>query len=235
MAVELAEVAAGLPMAASFALAGGITSLREGRRRSALNEAMHELRRPLQALSLALPTRLPDDLAVSSSLRLATAALDRLDSEINGSQPEADAHTPLAARPLLEESLTRWRAEAKSAGRELRLVWRAGEPTVRADRCELAQAVDNLISNALVHGGGKVGIEARASGNWLSISVRDGGPPARMPRPGAGRPSRGRHGHGLRVVARVARAHGGSFALRRHGRGTEAMLRLPLDRTVVPR
>src|SRR3954447_25761137 len=57
MALELAEVAAGLPMAASFALAGGLTTLREGRRRSSLNAAMHELRRPLQVLTLALPDR----------------------------------------------------------------------------------------------------------------------------------------------------------------------------------
>jgi signal transduction histidine kinase len=235
MAVELAEVAAGLPMAASFALAGGITSLREGRRRSALNEAMHELRRPLQALSLALPTRLPDDVAVSSSLRLAAAALERLDGEINGSPPEADAHTPLAARPLLEESLTRWRAAAKLTGRDLRFVWRAGEPTVRADRCELSQAVDNLISNALEHGGGIVDIEARRRGGWLSISVCDCGPPPQMPRPGTGGLSRGRHGHGLRVVARVARAHGGSFSLQQRGWGTEATLRLPLDRSELPR
>ena len=56
MTMELAEIAAGLPLAASFALAGGINTLREGRRRAALNEAMHELRRPLQALSLALLT-----------------------------------------------------------------------------------------------------------------------------------------------------------------------------------
>lgn len=237
MAVELAEVAAGLPMAASFALAGGITSLREGRRRSALNEAMHELRRPLQALSLALPARLPDDVAVSSSLRLAAAALERLDGEINGSPPEADAHTPLALRPLLEESLARWRAAAKSAGRDLRLVWRAGEPTVRADRCELSQAVDNLISNALEHGGGRVCIEARKSGSWLSLSVCDGGHPTHAPRPGAAgrRPTPGRHGHGLRVVARVARAHGGSFTLRQRGRGAEATMRLPLDRIEAPR
>jgi signal transduction histidine kinase len=224
-------------MAASFALAGGITSLREGRRRSALNEAMHELRRPLQALSLALPTRLSDDVAVSSSLHLATAALKRLDGEINGSHPGKDAHTPLAPRPLLEESLTRWMAVAKAAGRELRFVWRAGEPTVCADRCELAQAVDNLITNALEHGGGRVCIEARKSGSWLSISVCDGGHPTYAPRPSAAgrRPTPGRHGHGLRVVARVARAHGGSFALRRRGRGTEAILRLPLDRGEVPR
>ena len=236
MAIELAEVAAGLPMAASFALAGGITTVRETRRRTALNEAMHELRRPLQVLSLALPDRLPDDPAVSSSLQLAASALERLDGEINGSSSVVEAHTPLVPRALLEESLTRWRPRAKLTGRDLRLVWRAGEITVSADRCGLAQAVDNLISNALEHGGGKVSVEVRRSGSWLAVSVRDRGRPAHVPRPGAGRRSRpGRHGHGLRVVGRVARSHGGSFTLRRREGETEATLRLPLDRGEVCR
>src|SRR3954470_5553849 len=88
MAVEFAEVAAGLPVAASLALAGGITNLREGRRRAALNEAVHELRRPLQVLSLALPADASAAAPVKSSLRLATVALDRLDQEINGGAPE---------------------------------------------------------------------------------------------------------------------------------------------------
>src|SRR3954469_19252717 len=88
MAVELAEVAAGLPVAASFALAGGITSLREGRRRTLLNEALHELRRPLQILSLALPDSSPRAAHVESSLELATVALERLDREINGAALE---------------------------------------------------------------------------------------------------------------------------------------------------
>jgi len=39
---------------------------------------------------------------------------------------------------------------------------------------------------------------------------------------------RRRRGHGLRVVRRVATAHGGEFQLRSSGRGTEAVLELPL-------
>jgi signal transduction histidine kinase len=228
MAVELAEVAAGLPMAASFALAGGITTLREGRRRSALNEAMHELRRPLQALSLVLPARLPDDVAVGSSLQLATAALERLDGEINGSPASVDAHSPLSPRPLLEESLTRWRTRAKRSGRDLQLVWKAGEVTVRADRYQLSQMLDNLISNSIEHGAGSVSIEAQKSAGWLSISVRDSGARAARRRARIRRPPQGRRGHGLRVVDRVAHDHGGSFRLRRGAGGTEATLRLPL-------
>src|SRR3954453_17579195 len=104
MEVVLAKVAEGFPVEASLALAGGITNLREGRRRAALNEAMHELRRPLQVLSLALPDRLPGDAAVDSALRLAAAALEQLDREVNGSVAAGTA-VSLSPRPLLEEAV----------------------------------------------------------------------------------------------------------------------------------
>jgi len=230
MTVELAEVAAGLPLAASFALAGGINTLREGRRRTALNEAMHELRRPLQTLSLALPTDPARGEAVNSSLRLAAAALDRLDREINGDSPDF-AVGCVPVKSLLEEAVQRWGPQAAMAGGGIRLRWLSDEQWVEGDRIELVQAVDNLISNAVDHGGGSVTIEGCRDGAWLSISICDFGGeanemrrPHRRPRHG----SRSRHGHGLRVVARVARAHGGSFVLRWAGRGTEARLRLPL-------
>lgn len=230
MAVELAEVAAGLPMAASFALAGGINTLREGRRRAALNEAMHELRRPLQVLSLVLPDETEREDAVDSSLRLATAALERLDREINGVAADAPIAT-VAFRCLLEEAAQRWRTQALLSRGSLELRWRADEVLVEGDRFELAQLVDNLISNAIEHGGAKVMIEARRDGRWLLVSVVDEGRSASAPgvpsRPSR-RGGRHRHGHGLRVVRRVARAHGGSFSLHRSDRGAEACLRLPI-------
>jgi signal transduction histidine kinase len=228
--VELAEVAAGLPVAASFALAGGFGSVRESRRRGALNEAMHELRRPLQALSLALPDDTAPDGAVDSSLRLAVAALERLDREINGDRTEPDL-TRVPVRQLLEEAARRWSDQARSRGRAIRLRWSSEDQWVEGDPVELAQAVDNLISNALEHGGGTVSIEARREGAWLLIGVCDRGGERRGRGRGRGGHSSagpGRHGHGLRVVARVARTHRGSFRLRRSPRGTEARLRLPL-------
>ncbi|MFL5899218.1 MAG: sensor histidine kinase [Solirubrobacterales bacterium] len=228
MALELAEVAAGLPMAASFALAGGITTLREGRRRSSLNAAIHELRRPLQVLSLSLPDRLRDDAAVDSSLRLAAAALDHLDREINGTR-FADPPASLAPRPLLEEAVRRWQAQAVLAGDTLRLRWAAGEPVLMVRPMGFSQAVDNLISNALEHGGGEVTIDVREGDRFLAISVRDSGTRTAV---GARSRSATRHdprrGHGLRLVAHFAESHGGSFDLQRGAIGAEAVLRLPL-------
>lgn len=234
MDLELAEVAAGLPMALSLALAGGITTLREGRRRTALNEAMHELRRPLQALSLALPADPARARALESSLSMAVVALERLDREING-MAEVGTRRPVELGPLLRMAAERWRGRAGREGRSLRLRDPASRLVVCGDAVDLAFALDNLISNAMEHGHGEVTVEAREVEGRVSVAVVDEGldslggegsrPALRMRLSG-----RCRHGHGLRVVGRVARAHGGSFRLRRSRTGTEARLELPLYR-----
>jgi signal transduction histidine kinase len=224
MTIELSELAAGLPMAASFALAVGMTAVREDRRRTALNEAMHELRRPLQALSLALP---PGSDSVDSTLRLTADALERLDRAINGGSLEPRPE-PVAVRVLLEQALGRWETQAALAGVELRLDPGIGDTTVVGDPLALAQAVDNLINNAIEHGGRTVVVEAVREGRLLRISVRDSGGSSSRRVCGRRLPGPSRHGNGLRVVSRVARAHGGEFELRRSGHGTSASLRLPL-------
>lgn len=230
MAVELAEIAAGLPMAASLAVASGITSLREGRRRTVLNEALHELRRPLQALALSLTADSPRPEARESSLQMTTAALERLDREINGGSSRRAPH-PVEIRAMLEAAVERWRTPAGFHGKCLRVRWRAADPLVHGDEFELAQAVDNLISNAIEHGGCEVTIEVREVGDRLRLAVIDSGTPwsagTRSRRPLRRVGGRRRHGHGLRVVARAAAKCGGSFQLRRLGHRTEARLELP--------
>jgi len=225
MPVELAEIAAGLPFAASFAMASGLTALREGRRRSTLNEAIHELRRPLQALAFSLSPDPGSGEAAESALRMAAAAVDRLDREINGEAAMAPAE-PVPIGPLVEAALVRWRPRAAAAGRSLDLTWEAADPVVSGDETDLVQALDNVISNGFDHGRGRVEVGVRETGGHLRIAVRDGGP-------GDGertrrRPAPGRHGHGLKIVRRVAARHGGSFRLRRSPDGTEAQLDLPL-------
>jgi two-component system sensor histidine kinase FlrB len=229
----LAEIAAGWPLAASLAAvtAGG---LRAGRRRNALNEALHELRRPLQALVLSAPERRRTEPVIEWSLEMASAALERLEREINGGSGAAAVAT-LAARPLLAAAVARWRSRAALAGGSLKLRWQAEEPLLRGDRYALAQALDNLLVNAIEHGGSEVVVDVTATESRLRILVRDSG---RAPRPGPGRKApaeliaglRGRRlrGHGLRVVRRTAAAHRGRFELRRSSAGTTAMLELPL-------
>ncbi|MGC1852531.1 MAG: hypothetical protein WA687_08850, partial [Solirubrobacterales bacterium] len=50
--MELVEIVVSWPVAATMAAVVAAQGLRAGRRRSALNEALHELRRPLQAIAL---------------------------------------------------------------------------------------------------------------------------------------------------------------------------------------
>ena len=229
MAVALAEVAAGLPVAASFALAGGITSLREGRRRTLLNEALHELRRPLHVLNLALPEGPRQATPVESSLELATAALERLDREINGAALEKVV-TKASVNGLIEEAVQRWRNAATGSGCSLQREWNGPETYVEGDPFELAQALDNLLSNAIEHGAGKVRIGWRREGMWVCITISNGGAslPAQARRGRRRRDVRRSRGHGLRVVRRIARSHGGSFALRHERDRVKASLRLPL-------
>lgn len=232
MLPELSELAGGLPVAASFAMATGITALREGRRRSSLNEAMHELRRPLQGLALSLPVEESESGSAEACLRMAVDAVERLDREINGGTLEAP-NAPISPRPVIESAIDRWRVPAEALGRPLGLEWKARNPILRMHPEELAQALDNLISNALVHGSDAVVVEVGERGERLYLVVRDGGCAGegrrrRQVLPAVGIGGRDRHGHGLRIVRRVAARWGGSFRLLRSPGVTEARLELPL-------
>jgi len=231
MHVEPAEIAAGLPMVASLAMTTGINAFRAGRKRSSLNEAIHELRRPLQALALSLPTDSHRAEAMESALEMAAAAVDRLEHEVNGGVVEF-AEERVAIKPMVEAAIERWRGRAAAEGRSLRLCWSADETELRGHEVELAQAVDNMISNAFEHGAGEIAIDVRREGDFVRVEVRDGGGVEGAPRRfrlGPDRGSRRRHGHGLRIVRRVAARHDGSFRLRRSASGTGARLVLPLQ------
>jgi signal transduction histidine kinase len=237
MALELSELAAGLPMAASLALAGGFSGIRGGRRRAALNQALHEVRRPLQVLALSLPADLGVGGGAGSSLALATAALEKLEREINGMAP-AEAAQPVSVGLLAEAATERWRTVAAGLGKLLVLRSESAGPVLWGVESELSQALDNLISNGLRHGGAELVLGVREVGGWALVEVWDSGATA-----GARAPSRTRlsgmaglagrrspHGHGLRIVRRIAAAHGGTFELRTEAGGTSATISLPLGR-----
>jgi signal transduction histidine kinase len=225
-------VAAGWPLAAGLAMLAG-ERLRAGRRRVALNRALHELRRPLHTLALAVPQ---PPLAAAGSpapLELAIAALSDLDRKINGGSAQPGAR-PIGCRELLGAAVGRWRSRAAVSGGSIGLHWRAEGATVFADPVRLSQALDNLIVNALEHGGPRITVEARLLSGRLRVAVADNG---RSARPAAERRWKGeaiarltgrrRCGHGLAIVRDVAAAHGGRFALHRSDRGSVAVLELP--------
>jgi len=235
MKVELTRLVASWPLGASLAAAVAARGLWVGRRRTVLNEALHELRRPLQALALSAPGAQSAPAAIQGSVQMAATALERLEREING-EPLVSTRAALVPKPLLEAAVGRWRARAAMAGGSLALNWRAGEPTLVGDRSELGRALDNLIVNAIEHGGSEVVVEARIRAGRLRVAVIDRGFESRSEIVQKGTDGvvarltgRRRRGHGLRVVRRVASGHGGAFRLRCSERETEAVLELPLS------
>jgi signal transduction histidine kinase len=231
---ELAQIATGLPFAASIAAAATGGALRAGRRRAALNEALHELRRPLQALALAPLTENGGWRGFDSSLLMVAVALERLEDEVNG-KPASLRLAPLWVRPVIDAAAGRWRRRAVLAGGSLRVRWQAREPVLRGDGDAISRVLDNLITNALEHGGPHVLLEIGEGERCLRIAVRDSG---RASRPSSCRESaaepvarlcrRRRRGQGLRIVRRIAAAHGGEFRFGCSERGGEAVLELPL-------
>jgi signal transduction histidine kinase len=209
------------PLLVTMAVAGG-ARIKGSRQRRALNRALHELRRPLQALALAPGSSGHGSHGTApGALELALVALDDLDVAINGTRP-ALSRRPVAARPLVSGALDRWRGVAAMRERSLALEWGAGEAVVMADPARLAQALDNLLANAIEHGALRVLVRGSRAAGRLRISVTTAaGPPARR----NGGP---RRGHGLAVVRTVAAAHLGRFSLRRSEREVTATLELPL-------
>jgi len=224
-------------------------ALREGRRRAVLNERLHEVRRPLQALALMAGPAGRGAAGEEGPIDMAAAALARLELEINGERA-AVARATIAVRPLLEAAARRWGAQATLRGGGLVVRWRGEEAVVAGDRLELAAALDNLIANALEHGGPRVELAADLLAGRICLAVVDSGA-------GAGRRARereaaalgraakrrrafgplgrvsgkARHGHGLRVVRRTATRHGGTFALHLGQSGASAVIELPLAPT----
>jgi signal transduction histidine kinase len=214
----------GWPFGLMLAVAAGTERLQTRRRRLVLNRALHEVRRPLQALVLAgAPER-----RVREAVEMTVAALGDLDREINHEPPQ---FRPQRVRldELAEAAAERWRATANRLGRPLALRLHTHDAELWADRAQVSRAVENLIANALEHGSGFVEIAATVGGGKGRIAIADGGssPPRRTLRwLLRGRDSRRGHGHA--IVSEVARRHSGRFFWLRSERGSIAVLELPV-------
>ena len=202
-----------------------------GHRRS-LNRALHELRRPLQALLLLdHPPQgsVPSAAGRRGLLELVATALDDLDREVNGGEAPVGSRR-FSCREHLFACLERWRHAAASGG-GFRVYWDAGPAPVEGDPARLAQALDNLIANALEHGGPPIVVTGARVASRIRITVANGSAdPAAgdNPRPRRGGSGDPRRGHGTEVISEVASAHRGRFALCHAGGGSVAALELPL-------
>jgi len=229
---ELASLmSAGWPAGVALAAAVAGDRVVQSRRRAALNRGLHELRRPLQALSLASVGRNRSRAGAAARTAVVTretvdaalAALDDLDRQVNR-LPPAPAPHPVLVAALVHAAAERWRGPAAARGRSLSVRCEVGAARVLADARQLERALDNLLANSLEHGTLSVAVAATLGRGGVRISVGDGGPgPARPPRR-----RDPRRGHGLRIVARIARESGGRLLVDRSAARTEAVLELPV-------
>ena len=212
------------PLGLAMAAVAGGERIRRRRRRTLLNRALHELRRPLQALLLAGP---PEPRA-REALEMTVSAVAGLDREINGERKMPDRR-PVAVGAVVRDVGERWRGCAAVYGRRLSVRSQVADAAVLADPAELARAVDNLVVNALEHGSGSVEVAATLAPGATRVAVTDAGtPPAsRLRFPLRRRDAR--RGHGLAIVTEIARAHGGRFFWLRSEHGSIAVLELPLS------
>ena len=192
----------------------------------ALNRALHEVRRPLQALVLmeegsGQPAASPPAASRRGLLEVAASALQDLDGAVNGDRASRPPRR-FSCREVVLAALERWRPMAARAG-GFRVYWDAGPAPVEGDAVQMAQAFDNLIANALEHGGPPVVVTGARVAGRIRVTIANG-PSHRAP----GRERDPRRGHGTDVVSRVASEHRGRFALCRTGSGCVAALELPL-------
>ena len=232
------------------------------RRMSLVAQAAHELRGPLSAALLGLhgvgagSAAARRVAAVQLELRRAGLALEDLHAAPHGRRAPELAE-PVDVGALVAEAAEAWAPLAGALGSELLVVAPGGRLIVRADRLRLAQALGNLVVNALEHGAGPVRIRVHDAAGRVRVEVRDHGPglpapAAAAPRGGANRreaaspPSAGtapwgrvwpaaadahagRRGHGLAIAARVAESHGGRLVSAPVTAGACLVLELPAD------
>ena len=226
---------AGWPAAATAVMAIVLVRRAHACRLEAVAEACHELRGPLAAVMLGLeldgrrgrlsPARLR---AIELELGRAALALDDLEARRHRAR-EREAGAVVGVRELLADSVEAWSPVARLRGVDLRLRWSGPEALVAADRLRLAQAIGNLICNAVEHGGVGVEVSGGLDTKGVRIEVLDHGPGlgasvAELVR-GSGRA--GRHGHGLRLAYAIAVDHGGRLSAAPSDCGARLVLELP--------
>jgi signal transduction histidine kinase len=218
-------VIAALGWATAAALAVALVRLR--RRLELVARAEHELRGPLTAFALAVDsarsTSAGRRLAVvlDSELERARGALADLVAARRG-QTVAVSRERLRMDRLMRSAAAAWEPAARAAGRRVSVRSTAGAAVVRGDRARLSQALGNVMSNAVEHGGGDVSVLARRLRDRVRIEVEN----EVRARNGAGGGDRGR---GLSIAADAAAESGATLTSAIGPRRALSILEIPLD------
>jgi signal transduction histidine kinase len=209
-----------------------------GDRMEAVARACHELRGPLTAARLGLAAPAGQELpspgrlrAIDTELGRAALALDDL-SGTGGGPRRLWRLDRVDVRGLVTDCVEAWQASAAVAARTVQVGWSGAEAAVWGDRLRLAQALGNLLANAIEHGRGPVLMRGRRAGHVVRFEVCDqgGGLPAPVAQLTRGaRAGRGRRGRGLAIAAAIAAAHGGRLAGAPAQQGARLVLELPVS------
>jgi signal transduction histidine kinase len=209
------------------AAALGVAVIRLRRRLELVARAEHELRGPLTAFALGLDAARGSSAGrrlaavLDAELARARAGLADLAAARQGRRA-APEREPVRVDRLLRSSAAAWAPAAQAAGRRLRMRSTAGRTVVRGDRSRLAQALGNVMANAVEHGDGDVSVHATREADRLRIEVTN--PTGDR----NGLPDRGR-GRGLSIAADAAADGGGTLTTAVGPRRASAILDLPLE------
>ena len=201
------------------------------RERQFLADAAHELRSPLALMrtelevALLRPSGHTETTTAFESLRsqverliaLSNALLDLEELRASDDHP----HDSVDVDRLLSDVTSRFARQANAEGRRLETFAATGL-SIEGNQHWLELALANLISNALLHGGGTVRIIATETPQGARLAVSDEGPGFaadfadrafdRFTRADTSRTTRGT-GLGLALVQAIAEAHGGTATI----------------------
>jgi len=197
---------------------------------------VHEVRSPVAALSAIAGTLVEgeqDTAARRELVRLSTLACRAIERIVADAAVTSIHRETIDPEALVRDVVT----AARLRGARITLATPQDAPSVDADPARLRQALDNLITNAVVHGGPDVEIAvALRVDDALRIDVSDSGPGIaedeleRIFHTGIRLdPERPGTGIGLALARSIAGGHGGALTVEsRSGRGTVFTLSLPL-------
>lgn len=220
------------------------------RERRLVSEASHELRTPLTTLRAEVDLALrgerdPEELrAALESAAEEAERMTRLADDLlvlaRADEGRLPLHSePIAVQELLDAAATRARAAALAQARTVVVCDETGDgERVLADADRAAQALENLVTNALRYGEGTVTLEGRRDAELVELHVTDEGGGfdrelitrafERFGRGEEARASGTGSGLGLAIVEAVAVAHGGRVGARnRPEGGADVWIALP--------
>ena len=199
------------------------------RRRRRVREALHELRRPLQAVALAGDPG--GDHPLVAQLRTAMADLE---DAIAGRAEPVRRRDPVTPAELLEDASRRWRSRQAA----VRVGPAPSGVLLEADRVRLGMALDNLIANGLEHGRGPVDVAASLSERTPRLEVSNRRRRGSLPPDGTIASPKGvadpRRGHGLRIASRETASDDGALTPPRSRPDGSVVAAVELPRADVP-